>query len=64
MTEHYSRNTHAAQLWCAKCRRFTMHRIDHGRRGPCLDCIAQLDTTHRQRTPPPQLTLQLPPEKP
>lgn len=39
MSEHYTRNTVSVSAWCPKCRRQTMHRVDEGRRGPCLDCI-------------------------
>jgi hypothetical protein len=37
MPEHYTRNTETATAWCAKCQRFTEHRVDGGRRGPCID---------------------------
>ncbi len=37
MTEHFTRNTETATVWCAKCGRSTEHRIDDGRVGPCLD---------------------------
>jgi hypothetical protein len=37
MAEHYTRNTLTATAWCAKCHRNTEHRVDDGRRGPCLD---------------------------
>jgi hypothetical protein len=37
MAEHYTRNTLTATAWCNKCGRHTEHRIDDGRRGPCLD---------------------------
>jgi hypothetical protein len=37
MSEHYTRNTETATAWCARCNRNTEHRIDDGRRGPCLD---------------------------
>ena len=39
MTEHYTRNTVQISAWCAKCRRETMHRVDSGRKGPCLECL-------------------------
>jgi hypothetical protein len=38
MPEHFTRNTLTASVWCAKCGRLTEHRIDGGRRGPCLEC--------------------------
>lgn len=37
MTEHYTRNTEEATAWCKKCQRFTQHRVDGGRKGPCID---------------------------
>jgi hypothetical protein len=37
MTEHYTRNTESATAFCKKCDRFTVHRVDGGRLGPCLD---------------------------
>jgi hypothetical protein len=48
MTQHYSRNTISADGWCSKCQRFTQHRIDDRRRGPCLECIARLTVEHAQ----------------
>jgi hypothetical protein len=35
--EHYTRNTETATCWCNKCNRMTTHRIDGGRKGPCLE---------------------------
>lgn len=40
MAEHYTRNTVQVSAWCPKCRKETMHRVDAGQRGPCLECIA------------------------
>lgn len=37
MPEHYTRNTESVTAWCAKCQKMTTHRVDGGRRGPCLD---------------------------
>lgn len=37
MPEHYTRNTETATAWCNKCNRMTVHRIDGGRKGPCLE---------------------------
>lgn len=39
MSEHYTKNTTTATAFCRKCRSFTVHRIDHGRLGPCLICV-------------------------
>ena len=46
MTEHFTRLTVSAAFWCGKCQKQTQHRIDEGRKGPCLDCIARLDAQH------------------
>ena len=51
MSEHFTRNTVSAALWCAKCQRQTQHRIDGVRRGPCLDCIARLEAQHQEACP-------------
>jgi len=37
MAEHYTSNTETVTAWCLKCHRNTLHRVDSGRRGPCLD---------------------------
>lgn len=37
MPEHYTRNTESATAWCNKCNRMTTHRVDDGRKGPCLE---------------------------
>ena len=42
MPEHYTRNTLEATCWCKKCYAMTQHRVDDGRRGPCLDCLEKL----------------------
>lgn len=52
MTQHFTLNTVSASFWCGKCSRFTQHRIDSGRKGPCLDCIAKLEAQHG-KTPKP-----------
>jgi hypothetical protein len=46
MTEHFSRNTVSAPFYCGKCGKTTQHRIDSGRKGPCLECIARLNAQH------------------
>lgn len=48
MAEHYTKRTVAAQTWCNKCMRSTMHRVDNGRKGPCLRCLEKLEEQHRQ----------------
>jgi ribosomal protein L44E len=37
MSEHYSKMTKAATTYCKKCGRQTMHRVDNGRLGSCLE---------------------------
>jgi hypothetical protein len=37
MPEHYTKNTVEVSVWCNTCNRMTMHRVDDGRRGPCID---------------------------
>ena len=39
MTEHFTRNTVSAEFFCSKCGKSTQHRIDGGRKGPCLVCM-------------------------
>jgi len=39
MPEHYTKNTLECTAWCNKCANFTQHRVDTGRRGPCIPCI-------------------------
>ena len=43
MTEHFTRSTVSATFYCSKCGKMTQHRIDKGRKGPCLECIARYD---------------------
>jgi len=37
MPEHYTRNTEQCTAYCRVCKRDTQHRVDDGRRGPCLE---------------------------
>jgi hypothetical protein len=39
MSEHYTQNTLEVTAWCGKCQADTQHRVDGGRRGPCLACL-------------------------
>jgi len=48
MPEHYPRSTVSAEAWCAKCKKRTQHRIDDARIGPCLECIAALESRHTE----------------
>lgn len=51
MSEHFPRSTVSASFWCGKCQKFTQHRIDDRRKGPCLDCIARLNVPRPQPEP-------------
>ena len=51
MTQHFTRNTVSAPFHCGKCRKTTQHRIDGGRKGPCLECIARLENERAERKP-------------
>jgi hypothetical protein len=42
MPHHFTKLTVEATFWCAKCGTSTLHRVDGGRRGPCLKCIEKL----------------------
>jgi hypothetical protein len=48
MTEHFTRSTVSSAFYCSKCGKVTQHRIDDGRKGPCLGCIARLDRQHAE----------------
>lgn len=53
MTEHFTKNTVQAKLWCKRCFRYTMHRIDSGRKGPCLDCMDRRGVDVKKAALPP-----------
>lgn len=46
MAQHYTRNTVSAAEYCTKCQKQTQHRIDDRRKGPCMECMAALETKH------------------
>lgn len=48
MTQHFTRSTVSASFYCSKCGKMTQHRIDGGRKGPCLECIAKLEKLYQQ----------------
>lgn len=48
MPEHFTRSTVSAAFYCKKCQRETQHRIDGGRKGPCLECIGKLELQKRE----------------
>ena len=39
MSEHFTKNTLEITAYCARCAKQTQHRVDGGRKGPCLDCL-------------------------
>ena len=41
MPEHFTKNTLETTAYCGKCQAFTQHRVDGGRRGPCLECLSK-----------------------
>ena len=43
MPEHYTKNTLECTVYCLRCGKDTQHRVDGGRRGPCLECIRKLE---------------------
>lgn len=50
MAEHYTRNTESVTAWCNKCQRFTEHRVDNGRKGPCME--HETPVKPKPQTPP------------
>lgn len=48
MPEHFTRNTVSASYWCAKCSKATQHRVDGGRRGPCIPCMEAVPAGERK----------------
>ena len=57
MPEHFTRNTVSVEFFCAKCQKRTQHRIDDGRKGPCLECIERLERQHESHEPSKQQEL-------
>lgn len=55
--EHYTKNTVEASIWCNKCGKHTMHRVDSGRRGPCKVCMANLEPAAPKKAAATQTTL-------
>jgi hypothetical protein len=37
MSEHHTKNTLEVTAFCNRCNKPTQHRVDAGRRGPCMD---------------------------
>lgn len=49
MTQHFTRNTVSAAHWCGKCQKQTQHRIDKGRKGPCIACAERAEQEYFER---------------
>ena len=58
MSEHFTKNTVSSAAYCGKCGKVTQHRIDKGRKGPCLNCIARLEAQHEALKAQPQFEQQ------
>lgn len=58
MTQHFTKNTVSATFYCPKCGRSTSHRIDDGRKGPCLECMARFDAKPKPEAAGPVTNLQ------
>jgi hypothetical protein len=48
MPHHFTKATVSATFWCTKCHKDTHHRVDDGRRGPCLECMKKLEAAREQ----------------
>ena len=46
MTEHYSKQTVSVSAFCLKHNKYTEHRVDGGRKGPCVRCMEELQVEH------------------
>ena len=62
MPEHYTKATTQATVWCKRCGKPAPHRIDNGRRGPCLVCLSRLEAgaakhADNPKPPPTQISL-------
>jgi ribosomal protein L44E len=47
LTQHFTRSTVSAEFYCSKCGKPTQHRIDGVKKGPCLECMAELERQHK-----------------
>lgn len=61
MPEHFTKNTLMAKFWCNPCGKETLHNVNDGRRGTCLDCLKkredQMVLPGTEEKQPEQLTL-------
>ena len=58
MPEHYPKSVTDCWEYCTQCGRNTTHRVDGGRRGPCLDPnhgpVVRAEIPEPEAPPPPQ----------
>jgi hypothetical protein len=52
MPHHFTKTTVSATFWCNKCGKDTHHRVDYGRRGPCMACMAKLEVKQPPKSKP------------
>lgn len=52
--EHYTKHTIQVTVWCKMCSKFTPHRVDAGRRGPCLVCTSRLEAVPSKKPAQPE----------
>jgi hypothetical protein len=54
MPQHYTKLTLEVSVCCDVCGKETMHRVDAGRRGPCLTCLERLEVegAAKEKKPP------------
>ena len=57
--EHYPRGTIEVSEWCRKCAKYTMHRVDGVKLGPCLVCLKRLETDSEKKKDEPLQGMQL-----
>jgi ribosomal protein L44E len=46
---NFEKSNVSVEFYCSKCEQNTLHRIDQGRRGPCLKCLKRLDRENQER---------------
>ena len=58
---HHPKSTVSAAFYCKQCGKETQHRIDGGRKGPCMECSAREEAEEAadRGTPPEQMCLSL-----
>ena len=61
---HFQKNVVEASFWCNSCGKSTPHRIDDGRRGPCLSSVHGRQAKLLDPTPPPAEQTEMFPQGP